>query len=63
MNYKKYFIEFIVVSGLMTSGLHYFIDQTWQDAAFIGIGAAVLTVANKVYLDKKALKKQNQPKP
>ena len=56
MNYKKYFVEFLVVSCLMCAGLFYFLKLPLQDALMIGSVAALLTVVNKYYLDKKALK-------
>jgi len=54
--YMKYFIEGLVVAILMILGLHYFVKQPWQPAILIGLGAAVLTVLNKVYLDRKQQK-------
>jgi len=63
MKFKRYILEFIVVTSVMSLGLHYFIHQTWQSALFIGSTAALLTVINKYFLDRKALRKQNNTKP
>jgi len=62
MNYKKYILEFFVVCAVMTSALHFFNKQSLQSSLFISIGASFLTILNKIYLDKKALKKKNNPK-
>lgn len=63
MKYKKYIVEFIVVSVIMALGLFYFIDQTKQNALIIGSSTALLTVVNKYFLDRKALRKHNNIKP
>jgi len=54
----KYIIEGVVVGLIMILGLHYFTKQPWEQAIIIGIGAALLTVLNKVYLDRKQRKKK-----
>lgn len=63
MKYKKYIVEFLVVSVIMALGLFYFIDQTKQNALIIGSSTALLTVVNKYFLDRKALRKHNNNKP
>ncbi|MBA5793611.1 hypothetical protein H1R17_05260 [Flavobacterium sp. xlx-214] len=63
MKYKRYILEFVVVALLMSLGLYYFIHQTWQSALFIGSTTALLTVINKYFLDRKALRKHNNTKP
>lgn len=60
MNYKKYLLDFFVVTSLMSAGLFYIIKQSWQNALIIGSTTALLTVVNKYYLDKKSLKRNRK---
>mgnify|MGYP003398154436 CR=1 FL=1 len=60
MNYLKYFFEFIAVTLLMSAGLYYLIEQSLQDALIIGCSTALLTVINKFFLDRKALRNKQK---
>ncbi|MDN3709709.1 hypothetical protein QW060_22435 [Myroides ceti] len=55
----KYLIEGIVVAVIMIAGLHYFAKQPWEQSIWIGVGGAILTVLNKIFLDRKQRKKQS----
>ncbi|RRJ89006.1 hypothetical protein EG240_12975 [Paenimyroides tangerinum] len=62
MKYKRYIIEFFGLTVIMTAAFYYFNDQNILSSLALSTGASLLTVVNKYYLDKKALKKKNNPK-
>lgn len=62
MPYKRYIIEFFGLTIIMAFAFYYFNDQNILSSLALSSGASLLTVINKYYLDKKALKKKNNQK-
>lgn len=62
MKYRVYFFELIFVFTALTACLYYFGNQDLNSSLFISGGTSLLTVVNRYYLDKKALKKEKSSK-